>query len=985
MSDVVAKATLEVAADVSGAVAGLREAERGVRSLEATTAKSGKNAADNLRGVGAAAGESGERVAAAGRRLLSQLEREASQIGKTRLEWLEYRAAQLGVGQAAGQYLAKLREAEEQTRKNAAASAQAAAALRATDAQFSRSGMSAAQTAAALRMVPAQFTDIATQLAGGQNAMLVLLQQGGQLKDMFGGIGPAARVMGGYIAGLISPFTLAATAAGVFGAAILAGHNETVQLNRALVLTGNYAGITAASFEATARTIADSTDRGIGAARDVLQELVKSGRLGGEALTVLGQAAVTMADLTGDSLAEIARDYAKMPEGVAKWAAEHNKSLHYITLAQYEYIKSLEEQGRTQEAVLENAKLLHAHLSGKGVETLGYLERAWRGVGNAISEAWNALKSFGRETAAPGSEVVNERRNDLLRRAGAARGRGDLDTARRLEEEAKRAEAAMQSLEIEERRLAEAAARNRRQQAEAISASEKLDQIDERTNKTKALNKALEENRRLEASIRAVNPNDERISAAAIAAREAETRKRFSDRGAASAVQNALGGDIEALRGQARQREQLARQEQATLEKLRAADFFSQEEFIRRSFEAKRAALQDQVKLAEREAQLAGGRQSLAERQRYASQVKELQAQISATYQEEAAEVEKYQERIRGAVAQTALQLKNYAATRDLQNQRQLGALGMGDQARQLVDTLNQVQDQYRRFQDQFTENIRRTGGANALDTDAYRQQIAAIQAEMEAQLARERGMFEERQRMQADWSLGARRALENYRDAAANIAESTGRVFGSTFQGLEDAVAKFVTTGKLSFGDFARSVIADLARIQARAAVSGLLQMGVSLVGSMFAAGAGAASSAGSAWNGFSTGPAAAGAGYSGISAGGTFGNGLSGVFVSGARASGGPVEAGKTYLVGEKGPELFTAPRTGHIVPNHALGGGGVVVNVHNAPPGTEVRESQGPDGTAQIDVLLKQVDQRVDQRMARNMTRQGGYASQIRNGTI
>lgn len=50
----------------------------------------------------------------------------------------------------------------------------------------------------------------------------------------------------------------------------------------------------------------------------------------------------------------------------------------------------------------------------------------------------------------------------------------------------------------------------------------------------------------------------------------------------------------------------------------------------------------------------------------------------------------------------------------------------------------------------------------------------------------------------------------------------------------------------------------------------------------------------------------------------------------IAGAKAKGGPVMGGRTYLVGEKGPELFTAPKSGQIVPNHQLGGGGgVTVN--------------------------------------------------------
>jgi hypothetical protein len=48
------------------------------------------------------------------------------------------------------------------------------------------------------------------------------------------------------------------------------------------------------------------------------------------------------------------------------------------------------------------------------------------------------------------------------------------------------------------------------------------------------------------------------------------------------------------------------------------------------------------------------------------------------------------------------------------------------------------------------------------------------------------------------------------------------------------------------------------------------------------------------------------------------------------GARASGGPVSFGKSYLVGEKGPELFTPSSSGNITPNGALGGGGATVNV-------------------------------------------------------
>lgn len=64
-------------------------------------------------------------------------------------------------------------------------------ALSRQEAAARRAGISVGQYSAAMRTLPAQFTDIATQLAGGQSPFLILLQQGGQIKDQFGSVGGA--------------------------------------------------------------------------------------------------------------------------------------------------------------------------------------------------------------------------------------------------------------------------------------------------------------------------------------------------------------------------------------------------------------------------------------------------------------------------------------------------------------------------------------------------------------------------------------------------------------------------------------------------------------------------------------------------------------------------------------------------------------------------------------------------------------------------
>lgn len=81
----------------------------------------------------------------------------------------------------------------------------------------------------------------------------------------------------------------------------------------------------------------------------------------------------------------------------------------------------------------------------------------------------------------------------------------------------------------------------------------------------------------------------------------------------------------------------------------------------------------------------------------------------------------------------------------------------------------------------------------------------------------------------------------------------------------------------------------------------------------------------------------------------------------LSGTRANGGNVASGGTYLVGERGPELLRmGPSSGTIVPNHALGGGGVRVQVINNGPPVQAQASSEtqPDGTQLVKLVLNEV---------------------------
>lgn len=89
-----------------------------------------------------------------------------------------------------------------------------------------KTGMSAKQTAWAMRMIPAQMTDIVVGLSTGQSPFMVLMQQGGQLKDIFGGIGPAIKGVTTYVMGLVNPYSVAAAAVGLLTYAVYQNRQE---------------------------------------------------------------------------------------------------------------------------------------------------------------------------------------------------------------------------------------------------------------------------------------------------------------------------------------------------------------------------------------------------------------------------------------------------------------------------------------------------------------------------------------------------------------------------------------------------------------------------------------------------------------------------------------------------------------------------------------------------------------------------------------
>lgn len=261
-------------------------------------------------------------------------------------------------------------------------------------------GMSTRATAFAMRQVPMQFTDIAVSLAGGQNPMMVMLQQGGQLKDMFGGVGPAARAMGNYIMGLVNPLTVCAAAIGVLALAYEHGRGESEKMANALILTGNAAGTTVSQIQTAVAATVAATGATKGAAADALTQIAGTGKVAAENMATVSTAAIAMERATGQSVAASVKEFEELGKSPVEASVRLNEKYHYLTASVYEQIKALADQGQADEAAALAQETYAAAMlsrSKKIEENIGSLERGWRGVKDVAKEAWNAMLDIGRE------------------------------------------------------------------------------------------------------------------------------------------------------------------------------------------------------------------------------------------------------------------------------------------------------------------------------------------------------------------------------------------------------------------------------------------------------------------------------------------------------------------------------------------------------------------------------------------------------------
>ncbi|MEY2685942.1 MAG: hypothetical protein RL375_140 [Pseudomonadota bacterium] len=266
-------------------------------------------------------------------------------------------------------------------------------------------GVSSKQTAAAMRTLPAQMTDIVTQLQGGANPLTILLQQGGQIKDSFGGIGPAMRGLSTLITPVSVGVTALAAAVGLTYAAFSRGEAEASAYRQAIILSGNAAGTTRAQLDEMARSIA-RTQGTQGAAAEVLAQVTGTGRVAAQNIELVTTAALNLQRYAGVAVADTVAEFVKLGREPVKASAELNEKYNFLTLAVYEQIKALEKAGQLdQAAALAQQTLANAQneRTAQIKANLGSIERASMGVSDAAKRMWDNLLGVGRQTDSEGA------------------------------------------------------------------------------------------------------------------------------------------------------------------------------------------------------------------------------------------------------------------------------------------------------------------------------------------------------------------------------------------------------------------------------------------------------------------------------------------------------------------------------------------------------------------------------------------------------
>lgn len=694
-------------------------------------------------------------------------------------------------------------------------------ALSRQEAAARRAGISVGQYSAALRTLPAQFTDIATQLAGGQSPFLILLQQGGQIKDSFGGLGPMLQALRdalfgfneesretaesaggiseaaeglnntseaaeklGRAGGLLNGFNLAI--AGTVGLlAILAGaaYSSSQQFDnvaRSLILMGGAGFSSMQQLNDAAQDVADNAGASLADSVDTLVQLNDTGKYTADQMTKIAKSIMAMGDAGLDTKAALA-DFSRLVSDPVKALASLNQQYGFVDEAMMKHIITLEKtKGKTaaaNEAITLFADTMEDR-SNKIVEATDNIGQAWNGLkafssdifgqigvtvrawGNQVIEVFKLLSTSFEALFVKMKEVSLEIMGGMIT--------GFTDIANKLPG----GETLIKSMGFDG--LAESVAKNRE------AASKEYTQLTAEYNKHIAnLSKSQwqweeEAKNGLGGGVKGTGSVDRQTKDAVSKLAEDSAKKTKE----AKATLEAGDRTLENYRAQARTlTETLETLRQTGETHAKNTEFSKQQSrFAELDEAAKTRALTTQEKslLSSREAILNA-----------AKMVDQKNKEVEA------------QQKINGL----AQQANKYVTQ-------------MSEKTDALRDSAGLSSRQAQRMMEEAQLRQGWINGGGKLEDSGYQKELAAL-----------RNYYAEEDKLRGDWKTGAVAGWNEYLDAATNTYDAVKNVASSTLTGLSDMLTSLMTTGKASIKEFGKSMLKMIVEVTNRLMVAYAVQ----------------------------------------------------------------------------------------------------------------------------------------------------------------
>ncbi|EDJ7379042.1 phage tail tape measure protein [Salmonella enterica subsp. enterica serovar Tennessee] len=692
---------------------------------------------------------------------IRSLKEQAAAQSLSRAELLRIKAAELGVSNAADVYIRKLDTAAKSTHALGLKSAQARREIGVLIGELSRGNFGALR-----------------------GSGITLANRAGWIDQL---MSPKGMMIGGVIGGV-------AAAIYGLGKAYYEGEKESEEFNKQLILTGSYAGKTTGQLNEMAKSLAGNGVTQHDAA-GVLAQVVGSGAFTGQAVDMVSRTAARMQQAVGQSVDETVRQFKRLQDDPVNAAKELDKTLHFLTATQLEQIRVLGEQGNTADAA-KIAMSAYSEEMNKRMEdvhdNLGWVERAWNAVGDAAKWAWDRMLDIGRE------DTLDEKIATLQEKIARARKTPWTVSSSQTEYDQQQ----LNELQEQKRQkdLLDAKAQAERNYQDTQKRRNEQNAALNRDNETESLR-----HQREVARITAMQYADAAVRNAALE-RENERHKKALSQQAKKpkAYHNDEAGRLllQYSQQQAQTEGQIAAAKLSTTEKMTEAH----KQLL--SFQQRIADLFGKKLTADEQSVLAHKDEIVLALQKLDISQQDLQHQNALN-------------ELKKKTLTLTSQLAGEESRVRQQHAMALATMGMGDQQRGRYEERLKIQQHY---QEQLEQLKRDSKAKGTYDSDEYRQAEQALKGSLDRRLAEWADYNAKVDAAQGDWTQGASRALDNFLAQGGNVAGMTENVFTNAFNGMADSIANFSVTGKGSFRSLTVSILADLAKMEARIAASKLL-----------------------------------------------------------------------------------------------------------------------------------------------------------------